>query len=175
MAISNTTFAQRMDKINAGKTTAWTVPGEGLASVRDERSFLSKAGIKQRVRSTHARRNPLVYLMAMLAGAVSVIAARWIDFTYLDTALGFASEKGLDVYAYVADVPTSMVIAAVLSTILLMVLGIRNKAGMGLMGTGFVGAMVFEADLVRLAPDFYARFYPQSWIADMMAQATLLT
>jgi hypothetical protein len=28
---------------------------------------------------------------------------------------------------------------------------------------------------VALAPEVYARFYPQSWIPDMMANASLLT
>jgi hypothetical protein len=40
---------------------------------------------------------------------------------------------------------------------------------------GFLGALLFEGDLVALAPEVYARFYPQSWIANMMASASLLT
>ncbi len=56
MAVSKTTFAQRMDKINKGQTTSWTVPGEGLATVRDERSFLKKSPIKMSKKSKQKKR-----------------------------------------------------------------------------------------------------------------------
>lgn len=175
MAVSTTTFAERMDKIQSGKTTSWTVPGQGLATSRDERKFLSKAGVKTRNKSTQRKRNPLVYLLAMVVGAISVIAARWIDFTYLDTALAFAAEKGVDAAAIIGTVPTSLTLAVLISIIAMFILGLGSKKTVPLQATGFVGAVMFEAELVALAPDVYARFYPQSWIADMVASATLLT
>jgi len=175
MAVSTTTFAERMNKINSGKTTSWTVPGQGLATVRDERSFLNKSGRKMARKSTQKRRSPLKFLLALGAGAVSVIAARWIDFTYLDTALAFAAEKGVNAAAIVGSVPTSLSLAILISIMAMFVLGLRSKQTVPLQAAGFMGAFMFEADLVALAPDVYARFYPQSWIADMMASATLLT
>ncbi len=179
MAVSKTTFAQRMSKINEGQTTAWTVPGAGLADLRDERSFLSKksqkAGTKVAVKSTQRRRNPLKYLAAILVGATSVIAGRWIDFTYLDTALGFAAEKGMDAALMIANVPTALTLAVLISVIGMFVLGLRSKQTVPLQAAGFGGAFVFEAELVAMAPTLYARFYPQSWITEMVANATLLT
>lgn len=175
MAVSKTTFSQRMKKINSGKTTSWTVPGQGLATLRDERSFLSKSGRKMAKKSTQVRRNPLKLVLALGAGAISVIAARWIDFTYLDTALAFAAEKGVNAASVVGAVPTSLGLAIVISVMAMVVLGLRSKQTVPLQVAGFVGAFLFEADLVALAPEIYARFYPASWVADMLASATLLT
>jgi len=175
MAVSTTSFAERMDKINSGKTTSWTVPGQGLASVRDERSFLKKSNVKTRVKSTQKKRSPLIYVMALLVGAVSVIAARWIDFTYLDTALAFAAEKGVDAGALLSSVPTALSLAVVISIIAMFIMGLGSKKTVPLQATGFLGAMMFESELVALAPEVYARFYPPSWVADMVASASLLT
>lgn len=175
MAVSKTTFAERMSKIESGKTTSWTVPGQGLADLKDERSFYKKAGIKVARKSTQVRRNPLKYLLALLAGALSVIAARWIDFTYLETLLAFTADKGLDAASVISGIPTSLALAVVISLFAMFVLGLRSKQTVPLQATGFLGALMFEGDLVALAPDLYARFYPQSWITDMMASATLLT
>ncbi len=179
MAVSSTTFAQRMDKINSGKTTSWTVPGSGLATSSDERSFLRKVGRKSghkvAARSTQKKRHPLMFVLALAAGAASVIAARWIDFNYLDTAMAFAAEKGLNAASIIGDVPTALSLAVIISLIAMMVLGLRSKKAMSLQLAGFLGAMFFEGDLVKLAPEVYARFYPQSWITDMVASASLLT
>ena len=179
MAVSTKTFAERMTKINKGQTSAWTVPGAGLAEVRDERSFLAKSskrtGAKVVRRSRQRRRNPLKYLMALAVGAGSVIAARWIDFTYLDTAMALATANGVDAAAIIGNVPTALSLAVVISLIAMFVLGLRSKQTVPLQAAGFGAAVIFEADLVAFAPEVYARFYPQSWIADMMANATLLT
>lgn len=175
MAVSSTTFAERMNKINKGQTTSWTVPGQGLADVRDERSFLSKSGVKARLKSTQKKRNPLIYVAALFAGAGSVIAARWLDFTYLDTLLAAAAEREIDAASILSGVPTSLGLAVLISVIAMFVLGLRSKQTVVLQLTGFLGAVMFEADLVALAPDMYAHFYPQSWIANMVANATLLT
>lgn len=174
MAVSSTTFAERMNRIESGKTTAWTVPGEGLASVRDERSFLKKSGMKVAKRSTQSKRNPMIYLAAIASGAASVILARWLDFTFLDDAVAFAAEKGLDVASIVTQVPTSLALAIVLSLVAMMLLGLR-KSAIQVQTAGFMGAFLFEADLVALAPEVYAMFYPPAWVADMMANATLVT
>ena len=164
-----------MDKINAGKTTSWTVPGQGLADLRDERSFLKKSPVKMKKKSTQKKRNPLMYVAALAVGAVSVIAARWIDFTYLDTAMAFAANNGLDAAALVGNVPTALALAVIISIIAMFMLGLGSKKTVPLQATGFIGAILFEPDLVALAPEVYAQFYPPSWIADMMASATLLT
>ncbi|MDC0115920.1 hypothetical protein OAH97_00380 [Octadecabacter sp.] len=163
-----------MKKIDSGKTTSWTVPGQGLATVRDERSFLNKSGRKLARKSTQVRRNPLRFLMAMGVGAVSVIAARWIDFTYLDTALAFAAEKGVNTASIVGSVPTALSLAILISIMAMFVLGLRSRQTVPLQATGFLGAFLFEADLVAIAPDLYALFYPESWIANMVASATLI-
>jgi hypothetical protein len=175
MAVSSTTFAHRMKTIKSGNTTSWTVPGQGLASVSDERSFLRKSGHKMAARSTHKRINPFMFLLALVAGAVSVIAARWIDFTYLDTALAFAAEKGVDGASIIGSVPTASSIAVVISIVAMFVLRLGSKKTVPFQIAGFLGALLFEGDLVALAPEIYARFYPQSWIVDMMASASLLT
>ena len=174
MAVSQTTFAERMKKINSGQTTSWTVPGEGLAEVQDERRFLSKAGVKVREKSTRRKGGRLVYVLALLAGALSVIAARWLDFTFLDTALAFAAERGLDAAAFVAGVPTALILAVVISLFALLLMGLR-KSALPFQAAGFAGAFVFEAELVALAPHIYAKFYPEPWVADMMSSATLLS
>ena len=175
MAVSSTTFAQRMDKINSGKTTCWTVPGHGLATVKDERSFLSKSPVKMLKKSTQSKRNPLMYVAALVVGAGSVIAARWIDFTYLDRVMAFAAEKGLNVAAVLSGLPTALTLAVIISLVAMFVLGLRSKQTVPLQMAGFGGALMFEADLVALAPAVYANFYPQSWVADMVASASLLT
>lgn len=174
MAVSTTTFAERMKKINSGKTTAWTVPGQGLAELRDERSFLSKANVKMRQKSTQKKAGILLYLLALVSGAISVIAARWLDFTFLDTALAIAAEKGVDAASVAADIPTSLVLAITISGIAMLVLGLR-KSVLPVQTAGFMGAFLFEADLVALAPEVYAKFYPPTWVADMLASATLVT
>ncbi|MDA9208471.1 hypothetical protein N9O61_06270, partial [Octadecabacter sp.] len=56
----------------------------------------------------------------------------------------------------------------------MLVLGLR-KSVMPVQVAGFMGAFLFEADLVALAPQVYAWFYPPTWVADMMASATLVT
>lgn len=176
MAISSTTFTERMNKINSGQTTSWTVPGQGLADLRDERSFQRKAGIKMRSRSTHKKkRNPLIYVAALGVGAASVIAARWIDFTYLDMALAFAANQGINAAQVFANVPIALALAVLISVIAMFVLGLGSKKTVALQATGFLGALMFEGDLVALAPQLYAQFYPPSWIADMVATASLLT
>ncbi len=174
MAISTTTFAERLDKINSGNTTSWTVPGEGLADVRDERRFLSRAGIKMRQKSTQQKAGLMLYVVALVSGAASVISARWLDFTFLDDALAFASAKGLDLASMLAGVPTSLVLAVVLSLMAMMIFGLR-KSAIHVQTAGFMGAFLFEADLVALAPEVYAKFYPESWVIDMVANATLVT
>jgi hypothetical protein len=62
----------------------------------------------------------------------------------------------------------------VLSLTAMMVLGLR-KSAIHVQTAGFLGAFVFEAEFVALAPEVYAMFYPPSWVADMMASATLVT
>lgn len=182
MAVSSTSFSERMDKINSGKTTSWTVPGEGLASVRDEQSFLrkcranapKKTSAKPAKRSTQKRRNPLRYVVALVAGAVSVIAARWLDYTFGGQLAEFVNGYGLDLALVTGKVPMALAIAAILSLVAMLCLGLRGKAGLALQATGFLGALVFEPDLVALAPDIYAYLYPPDWISSMMAQASLL-
>lgn len=174
MAISKTTFQQRMKKINSGNTTSWTVPGEGLAELRDEQRFLAKANVKMRAKSTQKKTSLLKYALALLVGALSVIVARWVDFTFLETALSFAAEKGVNA-ADVADaIPTSLVLAVAISGLAMLILGLR-KSSLLVQVAGFFAAFLFEADLVALAPDLYAKFYPPAWVADMLANATLVT
>lgn len=182
MAISSTSFSERMDRINSGRTTSWTVPGEGLATVRDEKSFLRKCRVKApkmavgkpERRSTQKRRNPLRYVMALLAGAMSVIAARWLDYTYAGQVAEFVNGFGLDMMVMTEKVPMALAIAALLSLFAMGFLGLRGKSGLALQAMGFLGALVFEPDLVVLAPEFYAYLYPPDWISSMMAQASLL-
>ena len=176
MAVSKTTFAERMDRIHSGKTTSWTVPGEGLADYKDERSFLRKSGAKMRAKSTQQKAGLMLYALALLSGAISVIAARWLDFTFLDDAMAFATEKGVDAANLLSNVPvpTSLMLALVLSLITMIVLGLR-KSTLHVQTMGFIGAAVFEADLVALAPQVYARFYPETWVVDMIANASLVT
>jgi hypothetical protein len=104
-----------------------------------------------------------------------VIAARWIDFTCLDTALAFAADKGLDVASLIGNVPTSLSLAVVISIVAIFVLGLRSKQTVPLQAIGFLAALFFEADLVALAPEVYAQVYTLYWIAYMMASASLLT
>ncbi len=174
MAVSSTTFAQRMDKISSGKTTSWTVPGEGLAELRDERSFLAKANVKMQAKSTQKKTSILLYLVALLAGALSVVASRWVNFTYLDRALSAAAEKGVDAASVFATIPTVLILAVMLSGIAMLVFRLRKQV-LPVQTAGFMGAFVFEADLVALAPQVYAKFYPPAWVADMLASATLVT
>ena len=174
MAISTTTFAQRLDKINSGNTRAWTVPGEGLAEIRDERRFLSRAGIKMRQKSTQQKASLMLYAVALISGAASVIGARWLDFRFLDDALAFANEKGVDAASMLSGVPTSFALAVVLSVVVMLILGLR-KSAIHVQTAGFLGAFLFEADLVALAPEVYAKFYPESWVVDMVANASLVT
>ncbi|WP_375281619.1 hypothetical protein [Pseudooctadecabacter sp.] len=174
MAVSTTTFAERMQRIQSGKTTSWTVPGEGLATHKDERSFLSKAGVKMRTKSTQKKVGILFYLLALVSGAISVIVARWLDFKFLDDAMAFAAGKGIDLASMLTGVPTALGLAIMLSLLAMMVLG-QRKSAIHVQTAGFMGAFLFEADLVALAPDVYAMFYPPTWVADMMASATLVT
>lgn len=175
MAVSSTTFAQRMETIKSGNTTSWTVPGQGLASAGDERSFLRKSGHKIAARLTRKRVNPFMFLLALVAGAVSVIAARWINFIYLDTALAFAARKGVYGASIIGSIPIALSLAVVISIVAMFVLRLRSKQIVPLQIAGFLGAMLFEGDLVALAPAVYAHFYPQWWIVDMMANASLTT
>lgn len=175
MAVSSTSFSDRMKRINSGKTTSWTVPGQGMATLRDERKFLKNAPVKMRQKSTSKRRNPLLYVAAVIAGAGSVIAARWIDYTYFDTAMAFAAQKGVNIAGALSSVPVALSLAVVISLFAMFVLGARSRRTVPLQLIGFVGAVMFESELVKLAPELYARFYPESWILDMMANATLLT
>ncbi|MBU2993175.1 hypothetical protein Q4555_01750 [Octadecabacter sp. 1_MG-2023] len=175
MAVSTTTFAERMSKINSGNTTSWTVPGQGLATTSDERSFLKKTPVKMMKKSTQKKRNPLIYVAALVAGAGSVIAARWIDFTYFDKAMAFAAEKGVDAASVLSSLPIALSLAVLISLVTMFVLGLTSKRTVPLQMAGFVGAVMFEADLVKLAPEVYARFYPDAWVTEMMASATLLT
>jgi len=175
MAVSKTTFTDRLKKINSGKTTSWTVPGEGLATRRDEASFLRKANVKMAKRSTQNRRGPFRYLLAILVGGISVIVGRWLDFTFLDTFMGFASDRGVDAASVLDALPTSLALAVLISIVAMFILGLRSKQTVPLQAAGFVGAFLFEADLVALAPDVYARFYNPAWVADMIEKATLLT
>jgi len=174
MAVSKTTFAERLDKINSGNTTSWTVPGEGLAEVRDERRFLSKANVKMRNKSTQKKTGVFLYALALVSGAASVIAARWLDFTFMDDALTFAASKGLDAGSLIAGVPTSLVLAVVISFLAMLILRLR-KTTIHVQTAGFIGAFLFEAELVALAPMFYSRIYPETWVTDMLASATLVT
>ncbi|SLN17176.1 hypothetical protein [Pseudooctadecabacter jejudonensis] len=174
MAVSKTTFAERMAKIESGNTTSWTVPGEGLAEVRDERRFLAKAGVKMRQKSTQKKAGMVLYVAALVSGVASVILGRWLDFRFLDDALALAADKGVDLASMIADVPTSFILALVLSLVLMLVLGLR-KTAIPVQTAGFLGALVFEGDLVALAPEVYAKFYPPNWVADMMASAALVT
>jgi len=174
LAVSKTSFAERLDKINSGNTTSWTVPGQGLADVRDERRFLAKADVKMRAKSTQKKASITLYGLALLSGAVSVIAARWLDFTFLDDALAFAADKGVDAASLIVDIPTSLVLAAVISLISMVILRLR-KTTLHVQTAGFMGAFLFEAELVALAPQVYGRFYPDAWVADMMSSATLVT
>lgn len=175
MAVSTTTFQQRLARVNSGRTTCWTVPGQGLASRSDERRFLSRSAVKMRRKSTQTSRGPLIYLVALIIGASSVIAARWIDFTYLDTALAFAAAQGVDTASLLGNVPTALSLAVLISVMAMLVLGLRSRRTVALQGAGFLGAFVFEADLVAFAPAVYARFYPSSWINEMVASASLLS
>lgn len=174
MAISTTTFAERLSTINAGKSTSWTVPGGGLASVRDERSFLSKARRKLVKRSTHTRRNPVLYILAAVTGAGIVIASRWLDYTYLDSLAGFASSYGVDIAVITQTVPASMMFVVLLSLVAMLVLRLRSKATLGLQAAGILAAMILEPELVAMAPEVYANFYPPDWINSMVAKASLL-
>lgn len=172
MAVSKTTFAQRMNRITSGNTTAWTVPGGGLASVRDERSFLRKAGLNRRIGSKAKRRNPLGYLVALSIGIGSVIAARWLEYTFTQPFAELAVVNAT-LALILQQVPVAFLLAAVCGAVVLFGCGLRGRACLLVQATGFIGAMVFEPDLVALAPDFYAYLYPQDWIAMMVSQASL--
>jgi len=113
------------------------------------------------------------YILALISGAASVVAARWLDFTYLETALAFSAEQGVDAANIVANVPTSLVLAFVISFLTMMFLGLRKNA-LHVQSLSFMCAFLFEADLVALAPDLYAQFYPNTWVTDMLANATFV-
>jgi len=174
MAVSKTTFAQRMAKIESGDTTSWTVPGQGLADTGDERRFLSKARVKTCEKSTQKKVGVAAYLLALLSGALCVIAARWIDFRFLDLLVGAAAARDIDLVPFLSTVPTAFILALTLAVLTMVILGLR-KGAIPVHIAGFCGVLVFEADLVALAPDLYAMIYPPAWVVDMMASAVLVT
>lgn len=174
MAVSKTTFSQRMSKIESGQTTSWTVPGQGLAEVRDERRFLAKANLKMLEKSTRKKVGLILYVCALVLGAVSVVAARWIDFRFLDSLVAYAALREIDLVPFLSTVPTAFVLALVLALLTLVALGF-HKSLVPLHAAGFLGATLYEAELVALAPALYAQLYPSTWVADMIASATLVT
>lgn len=168
-----TIFEERLKRIESGYTTCWTVPGEGLAEIQDERRFLSRSAVRMRAKSTQKRRFSPWFLLALPAGAISVIIGRWLVFAFQGDILRMAAQRGIDLSTAFISLPIALFLSALICMAASFAIG-QSRARIMLLLAGFFATLKFEPDLVALAPDIYATFYPSHWVADMAATASLV-
>jgi len=173
MAVSTTTFAQRMDKINSGKTTSWTVPGQGLATTSDERSFLGKSKVKTLKRSTQKKTGPMMLVLLAVFGFISVFLGRWLDFMFTDGAIAMAADAGFDPTEYIPRDLTAPAYALLLGMIVTQINGLKGMA-VKTMTAGFAVALFAEGQFVQMAPDLFQMVYSPAQIALIMDSTNYL-
>ncbi len=104
--------------------------------------------------------SPVAFLYAALTGGAAVIAARYLRAHYAEsTLIGHDAQS-----AMMTDFTVALVLALVLKTLLS--LPGRRLLLAQVMGIGVM--IVSMHDLVHLAPDLWARAFPQEWVAEVL-------
>lgn len=162
-------FSARLKRINSGKTAHWTVPGEGLASHRQEARIAQNAPGKTWKRAK-APGGILMLPIAILTGAVAVVAGRWLTFSYL----GADGPLGVDLAEMAGPFVADIALAAALSVLFMLIFALTSKLRALLHLAAFGAVLFYEHELVRQVPDLYAMLYPPSWVAEMLAIPSVL-
>lgn len=160
-------FGARLKRINAGKTTAWTVPGEGLATRGQEVRMASGTKLTAR----RAKKGGLFALfMAPLSAALAVVAGHWVAHTYLGPE-GLVPQDYLEL---AGPFLSAHAVALVLSGLFILIFDLTTKLRLVLHLAVFATLLLNEHELVRLAPEIYSALYPADWVAEMSARPSQL-
>jgi len=163
-------FQARIGRITSGKTTAWTIPGEGLASLSEERHVIAGALRRRSTQADGSTGLGVSTLMALPAGAVSVMAGRWLSFN----EIGPEGRIPVDLAAMTGDFLAGLVVPLMLALALVLVFSVRTWLRAGLFLAGFALVYLGEQDLARLMPEAYAMIYPPEMLADLHATPAFL-
>lgn len=166
MASQHDSFHSRLDRIQRGKTSAWTVPGEGIAKPGQEHR-IAALNVQRRVvkKKNPLGRKPLIMLpLAFILGVAIVLFGDWVTMTWL-TADG---PVGLDPIEMFGPEAGRLTAAGVMSALTCM--GLRlGGARFWVHAAGFAFAVVYTAEIVQFAPDLFAPHFPGWWMSDMLS------
>lgn len=166
MATQHDAFQERLDRIVRGKTSNWTVPGEGIAKPGQEHKIAALNVHRKVVKKKNPLGpKPLIMLpLALILGIVVVLAGDWVTLTWLtaDGPLGFDP-----VEAFGPEIG-SLTAAAAMSAVLafgLQLKGLRFWVHIA----GFAFAALYTAEIVQFAPALFEAYFPGAWMADMLS------
>jgi hypothetical protein len=163
-------FQDRLSRITEGGDNCM---GQVHVGPREEvRARDSKAAKKQlgkRARKAKRRGSPVATFfllpVAVAVGAASLFVGRVASYTYFTADAPYSfSLAGVDASMF-ADVGIAAVLAMVLSWALRLTFGLRRLAVLA----GFVAMMTGEAVLMQHFPDIFTNFYPESYVAGVIA------
>ncbi len=163
-------FAKRINRISSGKTTHWTVPGGGLASRKQEGRIASGTRLGTR-KPSGVLKDMAMMPLALVVGALAVVLGRWLRFAFL----GAEGPLEVDLAEFLDPVLADLAVPLVLALGVGLILGLNTLKRAAALTAGFVAVLYYEHELVRVAPDLYAAFYPPAWISDMLSRPSILT
>lgn len=163
-------FSKRINRINSGKTTHWTVPGGGLASHKQEGRIASGTRLSTR-KPSGVLKDLVMMPLAVVAGAVAVISGRWLSYAFL----GADNPLEVDLVELLGPMLADLAVPLVLALFIGLILGLTTVKRAAALIAGFVVLLFYEYELVRVAPEIYAAFYPPAWVSDMLSRPSVLT
>ncbi|KPP86951.1 MAG: hypothetical protein HLUCCA08_17610 [Rhodobacteraceae bacterium HLUCCA08] len=166
MASQHDSFHSRLDRINRGKTSAWTIPGEGIAKPGQEHR-IAALNVQRRAvaRKSPLGRAPLIMLpLALILGVAAVLLGEWLTLTYL-TADGPLGLDPVEMFGPEFGRYAAAALVAALACIGLHLGGARFWAHLA----GFGFAVLYMPEIVQFAPDPFAEVFPRGWMSAMLS------
>lgn len=152
MAISQTTFAERLARIGDRSYTHYKDPETGMNIPRR-----AKAPKARKPSKTEGLRHVLSFVLAFAAGALGVMAARYVRLHMF--GLPDAAEAGSDTLM-IMDVVMGGAAAFVVKQLFRM----EGKEFMAFQTVGAALAVTLSHNLVWAEPEIFARVYSPEWV-----------
>ncbi|WP_141246511.1 hypothetical protein [Actibacterium ureilyticum] len=157
--VNKTRFEERLTRIDKGRQWA----PEGVVT-RD--MYAKRAARAKTVKAHNPLANilyPVGILMALLAGLISVLAARYAQFHLLSDSVADMSSDLL--------LAGEFAMASCVGMVLRMAIAVQGKDKLMAQTVGVWAGIVGLHNLVHLAPDLFTTLFSPGWVASVMASA----
>lgn len=153
MPVSQTSFSERLARIESGSYTHYVDPETGMQIPRRAKAPRRKGPPK-----TEGLRHTLSFVAAMLAGALGILAARYVRYQYFGLADG--AEGAMADGLMVMDLIFGCIAAMMVKVLFRM----GGKEFIVFQTAGALAALTLMHNLVWMYPEPFAEVFGPEWV-----------